>query len=255
MATTDPTTRGRGWAYTGALLGGAVSIAANVAHSYVPPAGAPTDWAPQPGAVIGSIFWPVFLFIAVEILARVVWPHGTWWAMLRFGGLLPIAVVAGLVSYRHLSALLTYYGEDPLTAVIGPIAVDGLMVMATGALIVTGRHLTTKTAPTVTTTVPVEPDAHAPHTLATTHGHHPVIPIPTTDPVTPAVASLPTHLLPSARFAATRHANTTGQTITADELATAINIPADTARQLLPAVTEQASMLVGTINGTPVGAR
>ena len=32
---------GRGWAYIGAGLGGAVSIAANVAHSYVPPAGAP----------------------------------------------------------------------------------------------------------------------------------------------------------------------------------------------------------------------
>ena len=32
---------GRAWAYVGAVLGGAVSVAANVAHSYVPPDGAP----------------------------------------------------------------------------------------------------------------------------------------------------------------------------------------------------------------------
>ena len=34
---------GRGWAYTGAILGGLVSIAANVAHSFLPPAHACPD--------------------------------------------------------------------------------------------------------------------------------------------------------------------------------------------------------------------
>jgi hypothetical protein len=42
---------GRGWAYAGAILGGLTSIAANVAHSYVPPQQAPPGWAPPPGAV------------------------------------------------------------------------------------------------------------------------------------------------------------------------------------------------------------
>jgi hypothetical protein len=42
MTTTKSfTATGRGWAYVGAVLGGSVSIAANVAHSYVPPTGAP----------------------------------------------------------------------------------------------------------------------------------------------------------------------------------------------------------------------
>lgn len=137
--------RGRGWAYFGATLGGAVSIAANVAHSYVPPAGPdgtrpPADWAPDPGAVVGAIFWPVALLVAVEILARVVWPAGRGWALLRFGGLLPVALVAALVSYRHLSGLLAHYGEDSVTTALGPLAVDGLMLMATGALIATGRR-------------------------------------------------------------------------------------------------------------------
>jgi len=44
---------GRGWAYVGAGLGGAVSVAANVAHSYVAPAGAPAGWTPETGAVAG----------------------------------------------------------------------------------------------------------------------------------------------------------------------------------------------------------
>jgi DNA-binding transcriptional ArsR family regulator len=133
-------TTGRGWAYLGALLGGAVSIAANVAHSYVPPPGATPGWTPERGAVIGAMFWPFALFVAIEILARTAWPAGRRWVALRFAGLLPVAVVAAVVSYRHLSGLLAFYGEDPLTATIGPLAVDGLMVMATGALIASGAR-------------------------------------------------------------------------------------------------------------------
>jgi hypothetical protein len=132
---------GRGWGYAGAVLGGAVSIAANVAHSYVPPADAPAAWRPAGGAVIGAVFWPVALFVAIEILARTPWRTGHRWVLVRFGGLLPVAVVAAVVSYRHLAGLLAYYREDALTATIGPLAVDGLMVMATAALIATsGRY-------------------------------------------------------------------------------------------------------------------
>jgi len=131
---------GRGWAYLGTALGGAVSVAANVAHSYVPPTGAPLDWRPEHGAVIGAMFWPAALYVAVEIFARIPWPAGRRWIALRFLGLLPVAVVAAVVSYRHLSGLLAFYGEDALTVAIGPLAVDGLMVMATGALIATGAR-------------------------------------------------------------------------------------------------------------------
>ncbi|GAA4682068.1 DUF2637 domain-containing protein [Phytohabitans rumicis] len=150
---------GRGWAYAGALLGGAVSVAANVAHSYVPPAAAVAAWSPQPGSVVGAMFWPVALFVAVEILARVPWPAGARWVALRFAGLLPVALVAAVVSYRHLSGLLAFYGEDAITAAVGPLAVDGLMVMATGALLATsGRR---RPAPAVVVE-PVEVPAPVP---------------------------------------------------------------------------------------------
>jgi hypothetical protein len=131
---------GRGWAYTGALLGGAVSIAANIAHSYVPPVGALAGWVPERGAVGSAVFWPVALLVAVEIFARTGWPTGKRWVVARFLGLLPVAIVAAVVSYRHMSGLLAFYAEDPLTATIGPLAVDGLMVMATSALIGTSRR-------------------------------------------------------------------------------------------------------------------
>jgi hypothetical protein len=128
---------GRSWAYLGALVGAGVSVAANVAHSYVPPAGAASGWSPHTGAVVGAVFWPVALLVAIEVLARVTWPVGGRWLLVRFGGLGPVATVAAVVSYRHLSGLLSFYGEDAITATVGPLAVDGLMVMATGALLAT----------------------------------------------------------------------------------------------------------------------
>ena len=136
-------TSGRGWGYAGAVLGGLVSIAANVAHSYVPPAHASADWRPAIGDVVGAVFWPVALFVAIEILARTGWPSGKRWVVVRFLGLLPVAVVAAIVSYGHLSGLLAHYGESALTSHLGPLAVDGLMVMASSALMATapGRTL------------------------------------------------------------------------------------------------------------------
>ena len=75
--------------------------------------------------------------VAIEVLARVSWPAGGRWLAIRFGGLGPVALVAAVVSYRHLSGLLAFYGEDTITSTVGPLAVDGLMVMATGALLAT----------------------------------------------------------------------------------------------------------------------
>jgi hypothetical protein len=147
---------GRGWAYLGTAVGALASLAANIAHCYVPPPGAPAGWTPEFGAVISAMFWPVALLIAVEILARTRWPTGRWWVLARFAGLLPVALVAAVVSYRHLSALLHHYGEDTLTTMAGPAAVDGLMVMAAAALLASStRH--TPRPPVATTTPPPVP--------------------------------------------------------------------------------------------------
>jgi hypothetical protein len=82
--------------------------------------------------------------VAVEILTRIPWGDGIGSFAARVSGVLPVALVAAVVSYRHLSGLLEHFGEDPLTVAIGPLAVDGLMVMASAALLVTGRRKTTR---------------------------------------------------------------------------------------------------------------
>jgi hypothetical protein len=161
---------GRGWAYAGAIGGGAVSIAANIAHSFLPPDGAPAGWTPEVGAVVGAVVWPVFLFIAVEIFVRNIWPQGPSWGLLRWAGLLPVAGVAAFVSYRHLSGLLAHYGEEPIICIIGPLAVDGLMIMATGALYAGSRA------------------KRAMHD--TTHGN-PTAPTPAQESVVPVPATIP----------------------------------------------------------------
>ncbi|GGQ87235.1 hypothetical protein [Couchioplanes azureus] len=186
------TVSGRGWAYIGAALGGTVSIAANIAHSYVPPAGATDGWHPNLGAVIGAVFWPVALFVTTEILTRVAWPSGHVWQLLRWAGMLPVAAVAALVSYRHLSGLLDYYGEEPLVCVLGPLAVDGLMVMSAGALLVTVTHPHT---PSVSAPADLDPkQVPAPIPTAVPAPHHaappaanpkpPIPPAMTPEPVT-----------------------------------------------------------------------
>jgi hypothetical protein len=213
----------RAWAYTGAILGGGVSIAANIAHSYVPPAGwTPTNgqsYHPQLGAVIGAVVWPLALFVAVEILARTPWPTGWRWVVLRGLGLVPVALVAAFVSYRHLSGLLAYYHEDPLTAALGPLAVDGLMVMATASLLATGHRRPNPATPAdETSTADIPADQAGPA-------------------VAPAPAVLPTHLLPAARFALANHEQTHGRPITSGELAARMSIAPEIAAALLTNIT------------------
>jgi hypothetical protein len=230
---------GRGWAYAGALLGGAVSIAANFAHSYVPPKGAPATWAPQPGAVIGAIIWPVFLFVAVEILARVAWPHGPSWQLLRFGGIAPVAFVAALVSYRHLSGLLAFYGEEAIVCILGPLAVDGLMVMATGAILATGQHQHTIPTPTPNPTpaTPTPSTAASPDALIGTPNLDPVkepAPITATAVPSPVTTVTPTSATPAPAAPAVPHrADPVNQPAARTEIPT----PAEVAARVTPATT------------------
>lgn len=123
--------RGTAWAYVGMTLAGVASIAANVLHAMQPA-------NPPAGSVIAAGLWPVFLFVAIEILAKHEWPDGARWVAIRVFGLVPVAAVSAVVSYRHMNGLLAHWGEDAVTATIGPLAVDGLLVMSTGAIIAAG---------------------------------------------------------------------------------------------------------------------
>lgn len=124
IATLD---HGETWARVGAAAGGVVSIAGNVLETAF-------GHAVHPGAVFGAFWWPVCLFLAIEVFAARLWGTGAWSWLLRAATSLPVAAVAATTSYHHLSKLLDMWGEDGFTVRFGPVAVDGLMLLCAGAL-------------------------------------------------------------------------------------------------------------------------
>ncbi|MEU5529476.1 hypothetical protein ABZ744_21330 [Micromonospora chersina] len=283
---------GRVYAYIGAFSGGAVSVAANIAHSFIAPKDAPADWAPEPGAVVSAVVWPLFLFIAIEILARTPWPTGWGWNVLRWVGLPPVALVAAFVSYRHLSGLLDHYNEETLVVWFGPLAVDGLMLMATSALLATGNRTTRPElvpacAPATTAEAPsldipasplVRPAAATPATNPNpdTQPIEPINPLtsgedtdtpttvePTPDttdtdttpaPAAPVTAGPPPALLSNARLVAAAHEKAHGEPINPGQLAVRLRVPTHTAADLLTALNTQPTINDHQHNGTAVGA-
>lgn len=110
------------------------SIAANIAHTDTLAGDAPV------GAYLLAGFWPVALYIVIEVFARTGANHGTWWKRARRWGLGLVAIVSAIVSYLHLRGLMLSWEGDTFTASIGPLAIDGLMTVCTGALIATAPH-------------------------------------------------------------------------------------------------------------------
>jgi hypothetical protein len=120
--------KGKAWARFGFGFGVSASLAANVADVLIRPH--------EPiGGVLSAAYWPLALLVALEVIARVSWPVGRKWWALRYGGLTTVAAIAAILSYRHMVGLLGYYGEDSFSADIGPLAVDGLMVVCSAALL------------------------------------------------------------------------------------------------------------------------
>lgn len=119
---------GKGVTWLAFIVGIAASVAGNIAHA-----------RPQIGPQIAAAFYPLALLLTVEIMQRVPWPRSGWWSAARFGGLIVVAGVAGVVSYGHMYGLLLSYGEDRLTATIGPLAVDGLVVVSSCGLLALSR--------------------------------------------------------------------------------------------------------------------
>lgn len=119
---------GRVIAWLAFTTGITVSVAANVLHADV--AGDATS-----AELAGAAFWPLALMLAVEVLTRITWPAGWQWSLARFGGVGLVGGVAAILSYRHMAGLLSTWGEDQWNAHLGPLAVDGLMLISATALL------------------------------------------------------------------------------------------------------------------------
>jgi hypothetical protein len=108
-------------------VGIVVSVLGNIGH-------AASDGM-QPGEWAGAAFWPVALLLSVEILVRVRWQPEKRWTVARFTGLIVVSIVAAILSYLHLRSLLIVWQYGAFQATIGPLAVDGLMLIAASALL------------------------------------------------------------------------------------------------------------------------
>jgi len=116
------------------LAGITVSIAANMLDARI-------DGTPGGRAeLVGAAFWPIALLLALEVLIRAPWPRGFWWwGAARYLGLGVVALAAFFLSYRHMSGLLASWGEDWWNSHLGPLAADGLMLIAAAALLAISR--------------------------------------------------------------------------------------------------------------------
>lgn len=118
-------------------LGITVSVAANVAHIWfvIRPDGQAALYA----AMILAAFWPLALAVSVEVISRVGYPKGWGWALARFGGIGAVGAVAAVVSYLHMHSLLNHFGEMRVSAIVGPLGVDGLLIVGGFALFAIGE--------------------------------------------------------------------------------------------------------------------
>ncbi|GGM64203.1 hypothetical protein GCM10012275_38440 [Longimycelium tulufanense] len=152
--TTAPT-GGRLVAWTGFIFGSLVSIAANVLAAWLPPPSANADWTPTLAAQIGAAVWPTALLLSVEVLARVRWPRGWAWILARYGGVGIVALGSAVISYGHIHDLLAAWGYSVLAASVGPLVVDGLMVISGFALLApTGGRAGDPARPPAASTAP-----------------------------------------------------------------------------------------------------
>lgn len=113
------------------LLTLGLSIAANIGHTILADSAVPV-WL----RMIGAVWWPLCVFLAVEIFFRVQL-SGTVMHRVAQALVLAPSVVAAITSYEHMHFMLLAMGEKPFIAIIGPAAVDAFMIGCTLILLFT----------------------------------------------------------------------------------------------------------------------
>lgn len=108
-----------------------ISIIANITEAYLATSEI-SLWLRIPGAAV----WPILAFRAIEILIRMMWERRFSHYLTRSLILIP-GIPAIIVSYAHQYSLLIAMGETGIVPIVGPIAIDGLMIGCTLAILVT----------------------------------------------------------------------------------------------------------------------
>ena len=112
------------WAVRATLaIGVAASVCANVLNA-----------RDNPISQAIAAWPPLALLLTVELVSRVP-VHRRLLAIARIGGTAVIAGIAAYVSYFHMAAVVSRYGEHPPNPYLLPLSVDGLIVVASVSLV------------------------------------------------------------------------------------------------------------------------
>ncbi|MEC3952877.1 helix-turn-helix domain-containing protein [Nocardia sp. CDC153] len=145
-ATTLDGIGGRTVARTGFVFGSLTSVATNVLHTFLPTVHMPTGVVLAIAARLGSAIWPIGLVLSIEVLSRVAWRRGPGWSLARFGGAGTVAIGSAVISYSHVRDVLMAWGYGHPAAEVGPLTLDGLMVVCGFALLSLTPQGTTESA-------------------------------------------------------------------------------------------------------------
>lgn len=137
-------------AYVSLGVGAGLSMAGNLADTYR------TRGAGQVDALdkILALAWPALVILAIEMFVSERWKRSTMFQIWRWTGCLAIGSMAMVASWTHLHDLLASRGQLAVVAILGPLAIDGMAIMATGLILSTrGQSGQLATAPASAPTV------------------------------------------------------------------------------------------------------
>lgn len=125
-------------AYISLMVGAGLSMAGNLADTYRT-RGQDVDTLDQ----ILAIAWPALVILAIEMFVSPKWKRTFMFQTWRWVGCLAIGGMAMVASWTHLHDLLATRGQLAIVAILGPLAIDGMAIMATGLILSTRGHVAT----------------------------------------------------------------------------------------------------------------
>lgn len=126
------------WGARGALtLGVVASVTANVLHAH-----------PQFIAQAISAWPPLAFLITVELIAKVPAARRAL-AVVRYGATAVLASIAAWVSYWHMAAVASRYGETGPSPYLIPLVIDGMILVASISLVELADQIRAFEAPPV----------------------------------------------------------------------------------------------------------
>lgn len=135
----SPGVPGKVYSILGFIFGSVTSVAFNVLAARIPPEHAPQDWQPSIVAQVFAGVWPLALLISIEVISRISWPTTFGGQSAKYGGSILVALPTATISYQHIQAVLLEWQYNSLSAGVGPLVLDGLMVLSGFGMLVTGK--------------------------------------------------------------------------------------------------------------------